>query len=194
MQRALEPFGFELPTVTLYSYVGERVRHEDGSWEEVTGSPLVPSEFTEAHFTLSDYYREYGSLYNLDSYFKFTIVRNPWSRMVSYFHYHSGMASNKDRPFGEWLREVFKCDGTNNLCSREPEFEERHYSNQIEWLSVDNQNRMDFIGSFSSLASDFNHICDKLNLGEVELSLFNPQKEGVDKKKEHAFYLQSLLR
>lgn len=79
-------------------------------------------------------------------YFKFTFVRNPWDRMVSFFRYRS-------RKFGasEFRRYIIE-NKWKDLNTQ-----------QIDYL-VDKKGRVlvDFIGRFENLYQDFDIICQRI--------------------------------
>mgnify|MGYP006109806165 CR=1 FL=1 len=95
--------------------------------------------------------------------YKFTIVRNPWDKVVSHYHYRvlTNQTGLKDKSisFDEWLK----------LCyvDRNPKFfdQAKMFQPQIKWL-VDEHDQLlvDFVGRFENLGEDFRKICQSLNL------------------------------
>jgi len=80
-------------------------------------------------------------------YYKFSIVRNPWARVASYWwNVHKG----GPRPdFREWLLAEF-------ARKRRPWW----LRSQIEWLESPNGSfEIDFVGRFENLAADFARAC-----------------------------------
>ena len=102
------------------------------------------------------------------SYFKFSFVRNPWSRVVSLYHRKEGMQMKSEMTFSEfvgWIRLA-----TDTCIMPTP----KKY--MIDFFKIDNKLKMDFIGKFENLQEDFNTICDKIGIPQQQLSHKNPTK------------------
>ena len=94
--------------------------------------------------------------------FSFAIVRNPWDRAVSHFHYRrmtnqTGLADNP-LTFKDWVRRVY--------IDRSPEFmdEEKMFLTQADWV-CDEQGKVmvDYIGRFENLQASWDDICEHLH-------------------------------
>lgn len=100
-------------------------------------------------------------------YFKFTFVRNPWARMVSFFRY-------RQRKFGASdFRQYIIKNKRKDLNTQ-----------QIDYL-VDKKGRIlvDFVGRFENLYEDFDIICQRINF-EQRLEVM-PEKIIAN---YHSFY------
>jgi len=114
-------------------------------------------------------------------YFKFSFVRNPWSKMVSHFiwmmmrrrssladHHYTATITFKD-----WLQGLAN-PGSTAAATRASGGKDIHTRNQLDWLCDKRWNgnkapkdfkiEVDFIGRFENLEEDWNFICQKLNL------------------------------
>lgn len=97
-----------------------------------------------------------------NEYFKFTFVRNPWSRVFS------------------WYQNVMRDDihrrslGVPSPCSFE-EFLKNHAGQwalkpQLYWITnTRGKVPLDFIGRYESLEKDFSHVCEILGLKDKSL-------------------------
>ena len=128
------------------------------------------------HETIKDYYcytkkdlhnRLYGI--DLDSYFKWAFVRNPWDRIVSAY-----LDSTKDmetymefRPFIEMM--YTRADDISAISSMRWSATEYvtflpnvpgliHYMPELPCLTLDGECKADFIGRFENLDEDWKHI------------------------------------
>jgi hypothetical protein len=130
-----------------------------------------PSRGTEklAHLSAAEYVNcGYMDQAEFDAYFKFSFVRNPWSRILSeyryrnYFHHRSfkDFVLNKmPRPgFGDKYRHVM------------PQYEMLH--DQKGKLLVD------FVGRYETLQADFEQVCARLGIADAQL----PHRNRSDKK------------
>jgi hypothetical protein len=97
-------------------------------------------------------------------YFKFGFVRNPWSRLVSAYHYsvnwyklnnHPRCNSKKFNDFSTWMND-------HNPYK---------YGNQLRYVRG-----CDFIGKTENLQQDFNIICDKIKIPQQQLPHRNATK------------------
>ena len=94
-------------------------------------------------------------------YFKFTIVRNPWDRMVSQYFGHV----IKDVP-GLSIEDYFL-----KLFVKEEYIDFKRITQPcMEWITDDEGNMLvDYIGRFEKLQKDFNTICDKIGVNPIVL-------------------------
>ena len=107
--------------------------------------------------------------------FKFTVVRNPWDKVVSHYEYrrkkNKTEIASRDVPFSEW---VFKTYGPNKdtFYYNNP----RSFQPQVEWLKdTDGVVSMDYIIRFESINEGFEQVCDAIGL-DVELPHLNASK------------------
>lgn len=142
------------------------------------GSIVVRSEFGPKHVFAAD-------LLNLPSdYFKFTFVRNPFDRIVSYYAYRSSAdaawvpAQEKGRPFADWLRFIHR-----NAAHR---FTRIALSNQIDLISVNGKLLVDFIGRFETLREDWARLAGRFGM-PTELPVVN-RADSVSRKHYSEYY------
>lgn len=94
--------------------------------------------------------------------FSFAIVRNPWDRAVSHYHYRqmtdqTGLGGNS-LSFKDWLRKVY--------VEQSPEYVDdgKMFLTQTDWLTDENgQVIVDYIGRFEQLDEAWGEICERLN-------------------------------
>lgn len=97
-----------------------------------------------------------------DSYYKFSIVRNPWSRALSW--YKNVMRDNVIKAKlkmeeGRSFKEFMQLYG--GMWALKP---------QLDWLrNARGQVAMDFIGRFETLEQDFSTICDAIGVTDKTL-------------------------
>ena len=111
------------------------------------------------------------------SYFKFTIVRNPWSKVASFYHYHRQRRwelfpwAEADAPdFNAFVQRLFVDDGGRLAVDifRGRSGEDTHHlrlSSALDWVSdADGRILVDFIGRVENLQADFDHACDGIGI------------------------------
>ena len=126
--------------------------------------------------------------------FTFSFVRNPWDRLVSFYHFigpgapiypkrsnvHSLAPCVKSQyiyPIGSCFRNIAFKDFVMNYLDQSYCPPRINYS--LEWDSFDwlansqGQLDLDFIGRFSNLEFDFKRLCDKLGIDYIPLTLTN---------------------
>ena len=103
--------------------------------------------------------------YSLEQYekmLKFTIVRNPYDRVLSAFYFlqrssqHFKIAKNTD--FKKWVKEVFKIKGTSFNQHFKPMYPRMIYEGKI-WL--------DYIAKLENINNDWKYIADKCDLNPI---------------------------
>ena len=124
---------------------------------------------------------EIPSRYN--DYFKFCFVRNPWDRLVSC--YHNKISKDKDlndRWFEKGVERFFLRYGdafrggmsftkfVEEICRIPDSIANDHFRSQYTFITdPDGDLLVDFIGRFEKLGEDFDYICQRLGLRDVEL-------------------------
>lgn len=103
----------------------------------------------------------YMEKHDLNNYFKFSFVRNPFDKMVSEYFCHMKVKdlpyiiNNPNLSFKEFIIRRFK----SHL---------RFASDQINWIGKKENGEyklyVDFIGRYENLKDDFKKVCDKINI------------------------------
>ncbi len=133
------------------------------------------------HTTLEQYLNIFEPK-NICSYFKFTIVRNPWDRVVSAYHFLQQGGFNKwDQEF--YNKELacfdsFEAFVKNWLIHPENLAKHHHFQTQSHYiLDKYNKVQLDFIGYLENIDNDFKYICDQIGV-EASLSATNKSKRN----------------
>jgi hypothetical protein len=111
----------------------------------------------EKHTPLSQIYKNWKPEYNnLDEYYKFGVVRNPWDRAISWYFYRSNHSHFDKKTFLNFLprRSCFNYF-------------------QVEGFKI---KKMDYIIRFEYLQEDFNFVCGKIGLPRLNLPHRNKRK------------------
>ncbi|MDY7110332.1 MAG: sulfotransferase family 2 domain-containing protein [Planctomycetota bacterium] len=102
-----------------------------------------------------------------DRRFTFAVVRNPWDRVVSQFHFRisenqTDLATNPIE-FKEWVRRAY---GEQDPAYLVPP---KMFIPQLDWITdEDGTVLVDFVGRFENLKRDFEEVCRRLGK-QVEL-------------------------
>jgi chondroitin 4-sulfotransferase 11 len=101
--------------------------------------------------------------------FKFTFVRNPWDRLLSFYHFRFRNDLIKD----EALKKSFKKWATHKMTTKDLTSETLfNLQPQTHWLKDKNGKiDLDFIGRFEYLERDFNQLTSMLSLSPGLLQL-----------------------
>ena len=122
-----------------------------------------------AHLSASEYvdcgYLSEGEFAGL---FKFSFVRNPWSRILSEYRYRNYFHHLSFRDFV--LNKLPKPGWDDKYRHVMPQYD-MLYNQQGELL-------VDFIGRFETLQQDFDRVCEQLGIAESSL----PHRNRSDKK------------
>lgn len=90
--------------------------------------------------------------------YTFTLVRNPWDKVVSHYEYrrkkNKTEIASRGITFSDWVKMTYG-KGKDNFYYDKP----RSFQPQVEWLKDDEgEITLDYIGKFESINRDFNHI------------------------------------
>ena len=121
-------------------------------------------------------------------YFKFTIVRNPFDRLVSaFFFLKSGGRNEKDRQWA--IKNLAQYDEFNDFVfqwvKKENVIKALHFRPQYLYLCKPGSlvPEVEFVGRFEELEKDYNYIQEKLGLQESKLPHLNMSKRESDYRK-----------
>ena len=107
----------------------------------------------------------------LSSYFKFTIVRNPWDRLVSSFYFlkSGGFNATDNAWFKRELSGFRTFDAfVKGWINEENIWKYSHFRPQHHYISVSHRRiKLDFIGCFETIETDFDYITRKLNISTI---------------------------
>ena len=96
-----------------------------------------------------------------NTYYKWTIVRNTFDRLVSLYFFCKKLESENahNENFNYWLEKILNKGHCRDLPI-----------SQLEWLETDGKIEIDFVGKFESLDCDFKKV---VNLFKVEAKLLH---------------------
>lgn len=157
------------------------------SIEERLGGRIIPE-----HAGLSTLIKLDPEL-DLDRYYKFAVVRNPWDRIVSMFSYHQGHARTRYlRPgywrtrnldFETWLETVHARRRRAGLIK-----------SQYDMLSLPRQDRVmvEQVLRFENLGEDYAKLAERLDFPQKTLPALNRSRHG-DYRKRHSEQTRALV-
>lgn len=111
-------------------------------------------EYMIGHKTLDFLYSKIQPTHSPSDYFKFSVTRNPWDRVVSLYHH---MSTVTKRWPNDPEKRKFQFHGT---------FEQ--FVNKTNDIKTD-YSEFDYIIRYESLQHDFNITCDRLNIKQIKL-------------------------
>jgi chondroitin 4-sulfotransferase 11 len=96
--------------------------------------------------------------------YKFTVVRNPWDKVVSHYEYrrkkNKTEIAERNISFSDWVIMTYG-DIKNTFYYNNP----RSFQPQVDWLKDDLGNvSMDYVIKFESINEGFNHVKEVLGL------------------------------
>jgi len=129
---------------------------------------------------------EVNNLYEgeLNDYKSVAFTRNSWSRAVSDFLWLSRELNISEGVFVDYLtgegkfKEALDCN--NKQSSRRYD----HVQPQSDFININNQPVVDYIGSFENIQHDFDVLCELIGVGVVEL----PHHKKSEYDKEYVDY------
>ncbi len=97
------------------------------------------------------------------SYYKWTIVRNPWDRELSLYRYALDNNIVKDVNFEEYLGKIKKQSIDNKILER----------NQVDYFTKNNYIELDQIVRLEYISGAWKKVCEQLNIEATELEHIN---------------------
>lgn len=103
-----------------------------------------------------------------EDYYKFTIVRNPWDRLVSCYYYLYNIHKQRYGDFASWLSN-FAYNHVMNKKYNEGD----HLTPQHEYTHTNNEQTVNYIGRYETLQDCMNRLCDNVHIPRRELPTIN---------------------
>jgi hypothetical protein len=130
---------------------------------------------------MSDYENELKS--EIEKYFIFSVIRNPWDRMVSYWKYRQNKSwapiDGKLNEFHKWLEFTTSLD-LNDLRGKTANGNIQDFrmamSSQYDSLKNSNGDIQVELIRFENLQEDFKYVCDKIGIPQQQLPHKNKTK------------------
>lgn len=130
-----------------------------GAIDEATGTFYPVTTGKEKHYDARAYRKHYGRKVWQD-YYKFTVVRNPWQRIHSWWWNNRYITGTLDMPFAEFLRSRLA----------DPDDLPRALRPQTRWItSANGKIEMDYTCRFETIDDDFKAVCKQIGAPVTEL-------------------------
>lgn len=139
------------------------------------------------HSPLTDYVEKLG-LKNIDSYFKWTRVRNPWDRLVSIYSRRANTAKPHDaadHPAPQAVNNSFEDWVGLQMLDKAPYWRKQIF-NQRRFIK---DQGLDFVARFENINEDFVLFCDKVGLPQTKL----PHLNGYRHNDYREYYNEKLI-
>ena len=118
-----------------------------------------------------------------NSYFKFSFVRNPWDRIVSWYEFMCKQVHKTESPRYDFTAKQYNTYKEFSLIGFDAfirsEYKKRNscYLGYSRYYEDKNQNNLlDFIGKLENLQEDFNTVFDKIGIPRQQLPHNNKSK------------------
>lgn len=116
------------------------------------------------HTKAFDYKKQYPTEFK--NYFKFTFIRNPWDRVVSFYHYQikrkwDYYPFDETIPFKEFVKNWLKQMPRQTTLNTHPCY---------DWISDEHDELIiDFVGRVENFQKDFDIVCEKIGIPQCKL-------------------------
>jgi hypothetical protein len=132
---------------------------------------VIPNSFNNIkHATASELVSQYGAE-KFNTYLKFAVIRNPWDRLLSLYHWIHNKPYDKKRFIS--LIPKGDCDDVPNR----PKWSINRYV-----CDNDDEVIVDRLLDFDNLKSDFNQLCIDLSIKDIKLPHINKHKTKLNYK------------
>ena len=106
---------------------------------------------------------------SLEGYTSVSFVRNVWSRAVSDFLWLSRELKISDGEFIQYLTGSGKFKEALDIDNKQPSRRYDHVRSQLDFITIDDELRVDLIGGFETLSQDFKVLCEMIGVDDTEL-------------------------
>jgi len=137
---------------SIYSSLWEKGLVEKNTIKKYSEARNRQGTISTKHQTIREVQQHFPHL-DLDKYFKFTFVRNPYERHISLY--------NWSRSSGAISSTLSFLNFTKKVVNREYKKYPYRYIRQVDWLRKKNGDLcIDFVGKFENISDDFKKVCN----------------------------------
>ena len=133
------------------------------------------SQSLNQHFNLKQINNYFlNNKWNINDYFKFSFMRNPWSRRVSQYQYAKRMSKEFNPKFDknknkDWAHKIAKMSFSEFLINKN--------ELQLDWVkNKQGKISVDFLGPGKNLQEELNTVCDKIGIPQQQVPHLNETK------------------
>ena len=149
----------------------------------------VEGEYCSKNWSEHKSLEEYA--YLPENYFKFAVIRNPRSRVVSFYHYQKEQAktwSDQDQtlpcgkprplPWKESKERLIERSFKQMVLEDLQETPSKNLGSNLYWITINDQVKTDFIIRYENFQEDFEIVCGKLNIPSNILGRLNTTRHA----------------
>ena len=107
----------------------------------------------------------FANFKEFDDYFKFSIVRNPWDRLVSAYNFYKNSMKLIDFTFEEFIEKIGNKESMLDSIS----FIDYAIKPCFHKIRIKGNIVVDFVGKFEKLQEDFDYVCERVGMESVKL-------------------------
>jgi len=162
-----------------------------GDIDEATGEHIMVTTGKEKHLNVKECRTFYGHRI-WQEYFKFTVVRNPWDRIHSWWWNRKEIAKVISLSFAEYIHGI--CNPPL-IVKLKPIFIDDPWDiPQIDWITSSNGKiEVDFICRFENIENDWYNLCKKINVPIERLPQILVKNRKPKERKHYTEYYNNRL-
>ncbi len=137
------------------------------------------------HLTISEIYSKYN-IQQPDKYFKFAFHRNPWDRMVSFWHDYT-----TDDLHLTWSKGLLEYKNFETFALEFQNSQWRNHKNfkpTVEYTHIDGKQAVDKIGLYSEFNNELQHCFGKIDLSYEKFSNTKKLRRAPREKNYRKYY------
>ena len=127
------------------------------------------ASLTWGHFGVRDFYAELGA--EIDDYYKFCVVRNPWDRFVSAYHYLSNVPDTvtfRTKSFADLFVRGRSIDDLARYLHENPHMRRwAHFRPQSDFITLGGKVRVDRVIRFERMAIELSEMGEEVGIPEL---------------------------